>query len=205
MYLEVHHLFVIPLVKAGLSYTFQEYELEYINNKLEKTENIGNMRSVEFNILEHKELENVKKFIEIGIKKYVEHIISPINENLDFYITQSWINYTNTGDFHHRHSHPNSLISGCLYINADKDKDTITFYNTYSPYNRINIPSKQNGPFNAHSIRMSIETGQLIMFDSSTEHMVEVTNSTKTRVSISFNVFVKGKLGNGFGDELKIL
>jgi uncharacterized protein (TIGR02466 family) len=205
MNLEVTHLFVIPVVKAGLSYTFQEYEIDYINNKLEKTENEGNMRSVETNILEHKELENVKKFIEIGIKKYVEHIISPINENLEFYVTQSWINYTNTGGFHHRHAHPNSLISGCLYLNADKDTDTITFYNPYSQYKRISIPSKQMSSYNAHTSCMSIETGQLIMFDSSTEHMVEKTKSTKTRVSISFNVFVKGKLGTGFGDELKIL
>lgn len=199
MDLEVQHLFAIPVVKSKLFYIFQEHELDYIKNKLERRKNIGNIRSVEDNILEHKELENVKKFIQSGIDMYVKHIISPTNENLEFYITQSWTNYTDTGDFHHKHAHPNSLISGCLYVNADKDADSITFYNPHSPYKRISIPSKQFNPYNSESWWIPIETGELIMFDSSTEHMVENTKSTETRISIAFNVFVKGEIGDNSG------
>ena len=37
-------------------------------------------------------------------------------------ITQSWINFTKKGEYHHPHAHPNSLISGVFYVEADKDK-----------------------------------------------------------------------------------
>ena len=49
-------------------------------------------------------------------------------EELDFYITQSWINITKPDEFHHEHFHTNSIISGVFYISTEED-DAITFSN----------------------------------------------------------------------------
>jgi hypothetical protein len=37
------------------------------------------------------------------------------------YITQSWLNYTETNQYHHKHEHPNSLVSGVFYVNDMKN------------------------------------------------------------------------------------
>jgi hypothetical protein len=44
------------------------------------------------------------------------------------YITQSWANYTKKNQYHHTHEHPNSFISGVLYINANEAHDKITMH-----------------------------------------------------------------------------
>ena len=39
--------------------------------------------------------------------------------NLDFYITQSWVNVATKGENHHSHRHPNSMLSGVYYISPE--------------------------------------------------------------------------------------
>ena len=70
-------------------------------------------------------LGKIKQFCEQQIKIYVNETINP-KEELDFYITQSWLNITKPGEYHHEHSHANSIISGVFYISTEED-DKITF------------------------------------------------------------------------------
>ena len=186
-------LCIIPIVKSKNNYNFTEEEIDFINN-LKKSKNITNYISDDFNILNHIEMQNIKKHIEQGIKSYVETIIFPINKELQFYITQSWCNFSNKNEQHHRHSHPNSIISGCLYVNEDKNKDSIIFLYETNKNSIINIPNIKN-QFNSDTWTIPVETGDLLLFNSSLEHMVKSVESDKTRISISFNVFVKGEIG----------
>ena len=70
-------------------------------------------------------LKNIKQFCEEQLNIYVKEVINP-KEKLDFYITQSWLNITKPGEYHHEHSHANSIISGVFYISTEED-DKITF------------------------------------------------------------------------------
>ena len=45
-------------------------------------------------ILNEKPFKNLKKQINVFIQQYVDEILKP-SGNLNFYITQSWLNYTN--------------------------------------------------------------------------------------------------------------
>jgi predicted 2-oxoglutarate/Fe(II)-dependent dioxygenase YbiX len=48
-----------------------------------------------------------------------------------------------------------------------------------------------------------LETGQLVMFPSSTTHQVDTKKGTNTRISLAFNTFYKGIVGsNGQLTEL---
>jgi hypothetical protein len=38
---------------------------------------------------------------------------------IDPFVTQSWLNWTKPGQWHHKHSHPNSLYSGVLYLDVE--------------------------------------------------------------------------------------
>ena len=88
--------------------------------------NTGNTTSIDNNILENKEMKKLKQFIEKSLKEYFQNIYVPKN-NVEPYITQSWCNYTKEGQYHHKHAHPNSFVSGVFYVQADKTKDKIYF------------------------------------------------------------------------------
>jgi uncharacterized protein (TIGR02466 family) len=139
-------------------------------------------------------LPEIKTFIELGIKSYVDNILIP-KHPLNFYITQSWLNYTSKGQFHHKHNHPNSILSGVFYFSADASRDKIILYN--EKYKQITIPTKQFNLYNSETWWFAVKTGSLVIFPSHLTHMVEQIVSDDTRVSLAFNVFANGY----FGDE----
>ena len=77
----------------------------------------GNSSSVNSYIFNSK-LKELKQFCEHQIAIYVKEVINP-EEEVDFYITQSWINVTKPGESHENHSHSNTIISGAFYIQTD--------------------------------------------------------------------------------------
>ena len=77
------------------------------------------------NYIFNTKLKKIKQFCEEHIKIYVKEVINPKNE-IDFYITQSWLNITKPQESHHPHFHTNSIISGVFYISTEED-DNITF------------------------------------------------------------------------------
>ena len=112
------------------------------------------------------------------------------------YITQSWLNYTKTDQFHHMHNHPNSYISGVFYIDVDDKVDKITFHK--ANYLAIELYKTKYNIFNSNSWRYPVKTGDIILFPSSLEHAVDKKKGTNIRISLSFNVFLKGTIGNKF-------
>ena len=140
-------------------------------------------------------LKNLKEFCEQHIKKYAEEILNPKQE-LDFYITQSWLNISKPGESHHQHWHPNSSISGVFYIKTVKD-DEILFHDPNHKIKRmLIIEAKEANSFNLDAWRQSVNTFDLLLFPSWLEHSVSKNKkATEDRISISFNTFVKGTLG----------
>jgi len=110
------------------------------------------------------------------------------------YITQSWLNYTKTDQFHHHHSHANSYVSGVFYVNADKEVDKIAFHKRSLP--TIELHKTEYNIFNSNSWWYPVKTGDIILFPSFLIHGVDKKKGTNTRISLSFNVFIKGKIGN---------
>ena len=58
-----------------------------------------------------KKLASINKFIEKCLNNFYQSVFSP-RDDVEIYITQSWLNYTEPGQFHHKHAHPNSFVSG---------------------------------------------------------------------------------------------
>jgi uncharacterized protein (TIGR02466 family) len=187
-------LFPTPLLSTEEHYSITKEELEFIEKHSELTyENAGNTTSLNKKILDEPEMRKISDFIKSAINYYTQNIIT-VEDDVEFYITTSWLNYTKPNQFHHKHAHANSIISGVFYINADKDVDKILFFKD-NEYQRIQLPVKQLNSFNSCIWWVPVETGKLILFDSSLHHMVEKTKSSKTRVSLAFNVFCKGNIG----------
>ena len=189
-------LFPIPLYETKLNREFTEKEINFV--KAQKDNNIpnkGNSYSKNNYILETKELNEIKKFLELCCQDYLDKVICP-NNDVQLYITQSWLNFTKESQYHHQHSHPNSFISGVLYFDVDKNDDRIYFFNTQ--YKSISLETRKDkfNLWNSSSWWFPIFTGQLVMFPSSLTHSVENKIGKNTRISLSFNTFVKGKMGS---------
>ncbi len=167
-----------------------EKEIKFIA-KQETRGNTGNTTSIDNNILENREMKKLKQFIEKSLKEYFQNIYVPKN-NVEPYITQSWCNYTKEGQYHHKHAHPNSFISGVFYVQADKTKDKIYFYK--EEYKQIKVPAKEYNLFNSESWWFETGTNDLVLFPSNLTHMVEKVVG-KERISLSFNTFLKGYIG----------
>jgi len=79
-----------------------------------------------------------------------------------------------------------------FYVQADKTKDKIYFFK--EEYKQIKIPAKEYNLFNSESWWFETGTNDLVIFPSSLTHMVEKVVG-KERISLSFNTFLKGYIG----------
>jgi len=193
----IHCIFPTPIYSTDINRNFTKKELDFVKDqKKHCSKNEGNINTTDSYILERKELKKVKKFLDECCKDYLKRIICPQN-NIELYITQSWLNYTDKNQYHHMHEHPNSVISGVLYFDCDKDNDKIKFFSPLK-YKQISpkIDEKKFNLWNSSSWWFALKTGQLLMFPSSTTHRVDVKKGSNTRTSLSFNTFYKGTLGS---------
>jgi uncharacterized protein (TIGR02466 family) len=191
----IENLFPTPIYISNIDRPFTKQELQFVDNQKNKcNKNTGNINTKDNYILNRKEFKNVKKFLDQCCKDYLEKIISPKN-NIELYITQSWLNYTEKNQYHHKHEHPNSVVSGVLYFDCDKEKDQIKFTNPVG-YQQIKPEIKDFNIWNSETWWFALETGQLVMFPSSTTHQVDTKKGTNTRVSLAFNTFYKGIIGS---------
>ena len=184
-------LFPTPLYINNIHAPLINQQKNYLLN-LPKILNTGNLRSESGYIFEYPLFAELKKTINEHLKEYV-NIVYP-NSNIDVYITQSWANYTEPNQYHHKHSHPNSFISGVFYVNAIKNEDMIKFHKDLPPIFQIN--HNQSNNYNSQEVAILVETGDLVLFPSNFTHNVPPTTSKETRISISFNTFIRGNLGD---------
>ena len=191
----IHQLFPEPVYFSKLERVLTKEELKILNEHKKKTQkNAGNSRTKDSYVLEHKTLNNLKKDLHTKVMDYFDKVICTDNP-ITPYITQSWLNYTKSDQFHHKHNHPNSLISGVFYISADKEVDSITFHKDFLD-DRITLNINKYNMFNATSFKFPVETGNIFLFPSSLIHGVEKKKGNNIRISLSFNVFFKGTVGN---------
>ena len=193
----IHSIFPTPVYITKIDRGFTKQELQFVKEqKKHCTNNEGNINTKDNYILNRKEFKNIKKFLDKHCKEYLDTVICPKN-NIELYITQSWLNYTEANQYHHKHSHPNSVVSGVFYFDSDIKNDKILFTNSKG-YEQIK-PEIDNTKFNLWNSKtwfFPVETGNLFMFPSSTTHQVETKQGNNTRISLAFNTFYKGSVGS---------
>ena len=158
-------------------------------------ENFGNFTSNNRYIFKDDKLKKIKQFFEQQLKIYVEKVINPAEE-LDFYITQSWLNITKPGGYHHEHFHANSIISGVFYISTVED-DKIEFKDPNSKVKTmLHFQPREYNIWNSATWALPVNTNELILFPSYIDHQVKVNEKATTdRISLSFNTFARGIWG----------
>jgi uncharacterized protein (TIGR02466 family) len=188
--MQINPLFPVAVGKFNLGRPFTTEEFFFVDNQ-PMHNNMGNTTSENHYVLKDEALTNLNGFLQSSVDEYLKTIYAPKHE-VKLRITQSWLNYTKEGQYHHKHAHPNSFISGVLYLKADASKDKIYFYK--DGYQQIKLPTEQFNLFNSDSWWIPVAAGELVLFPSSLTHMVETVQGDE-RISLSFNTFPVGYVG----------
>lgn len=194
---ELFGIFPVPIYKNFLNRDLTKNEISFFEIFKEKNyRNIGNYTSLTKYILNNEELKNLKTEVTKMLENYFMSVLG-LKEDVAPYITQSWLNWTKEGEHHHKHNHPNSIVSGVFYINADEKKDFISFYNEKDDtvYNKKNEPVLLNpkifNVYNTKTINIQVKTGTLLLFPSWLSHSVPAKSGNNLRTSLAFNTFIK--------------
>lgn len=190
--IKIHSLFPTPVAFFDIGRNLSELERLFLTNQKTR-KSMGNTMTTDVEILNNKELTAIREFIQKSLDGYLDNIHNP-KTDCKLEITQSWVNYTQPGEYHHRHDHPNSALSGVFYIDVENEVDSIFFFNR--EYRQLQISPKEHNIFNSDSWSFPVKTGELVIFPSSLPHMVTVTKSSRPRISLAFNTFLKGDIGD---------
>jgi uncharacterized protein (TIGR02466 family) len=185
-------LFPTPVGQFHFDKQLSKKQLLFLNEQKQKP-NEGNTTSELRKILDDKCVKDLREFVDDCIAKYMAGTYAP-KFDVKLQVTQSWMNYTKPGQFHHKHAHPNSFLSGVFYVNADPEKDKIYFFK--DGYERIKLETENWNMFNSESWWIPVATNKLVLFPSYFTHMVQTVEAQETRVSLAFNTFPKGYIGN---------
>lgn len=178
-----------------LNRKFTDEEIRVLSRKHNQLKSHGfgsNNQSVNNYILEQPELKQLKSEIQLALDNYFLQVYNPKHE-ASVYITQSWLNFNLKNEWHPSHVHPNSFLSGVLYVQTTKD-DVICFTRPINDF-PLTVEPKEYNLYNTKTWYVRINVGNLIIFPSSLAHYVPRKETDGERISLSFNTFLRGTLG----------
>lgn len=203
MQYDMMNMFAVPVYRGALGRDFRDAEMEFFRLSLADTmPAVRNHASADKRVLSSPALKDIRHFIEGHLAQYLQTVFNTSNE-VELKITQSWLTLSGKGQSHHIHTHPNSVVSGVLYINLAK-QDGISFYrNEDSVW--YELIRQQDSYYNAYQYFVQSSVGDLLLFPSNVRHGVREVTADVQRVSLSFNTFFSGKLGRDeFSNALTI-
>ena len=196
--MHIERLFPTPVLVFNLNRKFTQDEHDvFLDNANSVTNSSFNHMSTNRNVLDDNRMSEIKLFVQQSIDKYKSNIMK-IKTKSELYVTESWTVYLNNGQSVHSHNHANSIVSGVLYYNDAK----ISFVNDERPF--LWFDESEFNEFNSNEHIMNLSRGDLILFPSSLVHFVKPIEQEKTRMSLSFNTFVKGTISEVKTKSLKI-
>ena len=135
------------------------------------------------------------KWFAKDISKAAFNIFDTLDYNVDeIEITGMWGNVLRPGEAHQTHTHSNNFLSGVFYLSSDGV--TGLTISDPRPAADVLVPrKKKKTQDNSNLLSYKSKQNRLIMFPSWLVHWVPVNKTKRNRISISFNIQVKGQLG----------
>jgi uncharacterized protein (TIGR02466 family) len=195
---QMMNMFAVPLYRSALKRSFTEEEIRFFQSELrDPVLSISNSSSKNKNILSAEIMQDIRAVLQENLDNFFKIVFNTSND-VQLKITQSWLTSSVKGQSHHAHTHPNSIVSGVLYINL-APHDGINFYR-----NEDN-QCKEDSYYNAYRYFVQTSVGDIVLFPSNVKHGVQQVTQNIERVSLSFNSFFAGELGREeFSNRLRI-
>ena len=135
-------------------------------------------------------------------KEFAELVISTSKEILnilkydveDIVITDMWANVLKSAEHHPAHTHSNNFLSGAYYLHSDQGA-SIMFHDPRPAADVIVPRKKETTVSNASLLSYASKQNRAIFFPSWLPHYVKPNKSTANRISIAWNVQLKGQVG----------
>ena len=109
-------------------------------------------------------------------------------------ITQMWANQQDNGSVHPPHGHSNCILSGVYYIKATGNSSKIQFFDPRAQARVFKPRREENNSDNSHMFEVPAITGTGVIFPSWLQHWTPT--NTDERISISWNILVRGNYGD---------
>ncbi len=192
----VFPLFAWPLMRGKLDQEQSNKAILHILDTEDLRPNQGNLIHPSVEILERAELADLKNEILEHARFYAKEILCYVD--VDVELLQSWINVTPPGMIHHVHSHRNSMISGTYYP-FGTERSPIVFHNPNQFQFVPNTNDENQNPLGMISRNcLFVNPGpqELMLWLSPLSHEVRENKSETDRISLSFNIMLRGFIGH---------
>jgi uncharacterized protein (TIGR02466 family) len=180
-------LFSKPLYKGDIDVGNIDY------SKVEWMPNNSNWVSKDLRVLEDEQFKRIAAQATIIMHEFFHGVMS-VKPGTELYFTESWLNKTEKGQSHHRHWHPNSVLSGIVYLSTSGDSGKTRFVS--SDYSTFEFEANEANIYNSKTWTITPEVGKILIFPSSLEHMVDPYEGDEPRITLAFNTFVKGPISS---------
>lgn len=209
---KVNNLFSIPLYTSKLDpidpVTMKKLKaFEYTENGYLNYDD-QHFETADRHILDHEEFKSLRYQIQKHINHFVYEVIGA-EKKQRWEITTSWVNKSPPKEGNHFvHYHANSLISGVLYLEVNKDTGAICFHKDKF-YNNLwgetlCIDFETVTEYNTKVIGITPSQFDILLFPSFLTHSVLNNDSDIDRYSLAFNVFPRGTIGEGGNGEVTL-
>jgi uncharacterized protein (TIGR02466 family) len=134
----------------------------------------------------------LEKNIDCNIEKNINNALKLYSDLTGFcetILTNSWINFQYEGSSLYDHTHPNSMITGCIYLKTDKESNPLCFQNP-NPFVEYTDSFKET-IYSKRVYEFYPSIGDLFIFPSWIKHGSNGKQNISKRVSIAFNTRVK--------------
>jgi uncharacterized protein (TIGR02466 family) len=190
-------LFSWPLLRNNLENqeSANNSILDFVQNEPLR-DNSGNLIHESIKILDRPELASLKAEILEHINYFVYEVLAYVDVEVE--LLQSWINVTTPGQYHHIHRHTNSIVSGTYYP-FGTEKAPLVFHNpNVFQFVPNTDPTKQSpvSMISKNCLYVSPSPSELLLWLSPLVHGVKSNESNNNRVSLSFNVMIRGYCGH---------
>jgi len=135
-------------------------------------------------------------------KKFTELVISTSKEILnilkydveDIVISDMWANVLKSAEHHPAHTHSNNFLSGTYYLHSDQGASIM--FQDPRPAAGVILPRMTEQTItNASLLTYASKQNRAIIFPSWLPHYVKPNKSKNKRISISWNIQLKGQVG----------
>ena len=203
MQAETMNLFATPVIRSSLERGFSAEEMAFFQEQLQQpVKAIANFSSQNKQVLADPAMLSINARIQQSLDHYLQTVFATSNR-VSLKVTQSWLTLTRKGESHHSHVHPNSVVSGVLYVNVG-EQDGINFYRNQDSI-WYELLRQQDTYHNAYRYFIPVSVGDIVLFPSDQSHGVRELVEDVQRVSLSFNTFFDGELGREeFANSLKV-
>jgi len=163
----------------------------YINDLWQKRDYDNNWQTKSADLHEKKEFEH---FAGLVIKTGKD-ICNTLGYDVeDLIITDMWANVLKNNESHPMHTHSNNFLSGTYYLQSDQGASII--FHDPRPAADVIVPrKKERNGFNSSLLGYASRSNRAIFFPAWLPHWVQQNKSNNKRISIAWNMQVKGQVG----------